>query len=126
MLERKKAIIFDDDMAILEVCSQILEDSGFHAFVAPNVMNIMERVLDIMPDIILMDGNIPDIGGLEASKILKNDQRTAGIPIVFITANLNTEHSAEAAGVDCFLPKPFDLYHFEETIATYALTGDGA
>jgi len=51
----KKILIFDDDINILEVCSIVLEHLGYHVAVSETSHNVIERVEEIQPDLILMD-----------------------------------------------------------------------
>jgi len=67
----KKIVIFDDDEDILSICVYILEEQGWEVYTYTNCNNIVERISEIKPDVILMDNWIPDEGGIIATQILK-------------------------------------------------------
>ena len=73
---------------------------------------------EALPDLILMDVSIPGIDGWEATRILKADERTAGIPIVALTAHALASDRARAAEVGCdgYLPKPIEPRRVVEEI----------
>jgi two-component system cell cycle response regulator DivK len=56
-----------------------------------------------------MDNWIPGIGGVTATQLIKNDQRTQAIPVIFFSANNNIEGLAKEARADYYLKKPFDI-----------------
>ena len=62
------------------------------------------------PDVVLMDMTMPGIDGYEATAILKQDPRTAHIPVVALTAHASAEHEARAAAAGCaaYLRKPIE------------------
>jgi len=66
------------------------------------------------PDLILMDIQLPDISGIEATQRLKNDQQTRAIPIIAITAFAMSGDQARilASGCDAYLSKPFNVAEF--------------
>ena len=61
------------------------------------------------PDLILMDIQLPKMSGLDATRQLRNDPRTAGVPIIVVTsfALSGDEHKATAAGANAYLAKPY-------------------
>lgn len=116
-MSTKKVLLFDDDDQILEVCTIILEYSGYTVVSSAVVTNIIAQVKAIQPDIILMDNWIPDIGGIQATQLLKKHPDTQHIPVIYITANSNIESLAEEAGADNYLAKPFNMEELEQTVA---------
>ena len=71
----------------------------------------MELARAHAPDVILMDNNMPELSGREAQAILRNDPRTANIPVIALTASAMPEavDRALAAGFFRYLIKPFDV-----------------
>lgn len=114
----KKIIIFDDDEDILSICSFILEEQGWIVSAFADCNNIIERVLAIMPDVILMDNWIPDDGGIIATQKLKQNETLKSIPIIYFSANSDIESLASHAGAESYLAKPFDLEELERVINT--------
>lgn len=119
MRMKKKVFIFDDNVEILELCSYILEDLDCEVRTSPTTNEIVRQVKDFMPNLILMDNWLPDISGIEATKLLKADHVLRHIPVIYFTANSNIHELAEEAGADAFLAKPFDIGQFEEMVQQY-------
>jgi len=116
----KKIIIYDDDMDLLEVCALILTAKNFEVVIRDKCTEIIDDIATHKPDVILMDNWIPDIGGVKATRLVKNSQEFNHIPVIFFTANNNVTELAEEAGADYSLQKPFDISELE-TIVTEAV-----
>lgn len=112
----RKVIIFDDDEDILSICNYILQEQGWEVHTYTDCNNIAEKVLDVMPNVILMDNWIPDAGGIVATQILKNNQELKNIPVVYFSANSDIQLLAQQAGAETYLAKPFDLDELERII----------
>lgn len=110
-------MIFDDDKTILSIFSIVLEASGYHVESSETSHDILERLEEVMPDVIIMDNWIPEIGGIEATKLLKGNPKFNHIPVVYCSANSDIASLAAQAGAEAYLPKPFDLEDLEKTIA---------
>jgi CheY-like chemotaxis protein len=76
----------------------------------------VEKVRQIQPSIILMDNNIPDYGGVAATRQIKSQSDLKHIPVIFCSANMDIRHLAKQAGADTFLPKPFALSGLAEVV----------
>ncbi len=115
----KKIFIFDDNLEILELCTEILEDLGCQVKTSPTTNNVERQVSDFMPDLIFMDNWLPDISGIEATRMLKSNENLKNIPILYFSANSNIDALAKEAGADDYLAKPFDIDQFEEVVKKY-------
>ena len=118
----KKVFIFDDNIEILELCTEILEDLGLEVKTSPTTNSVEEQVSSYMPNLIFMDNWLPDISGIEATKLIKANETLKHIPVIYFSANSNISALASEAGADEFLAKPFDIDLFEKTVKKY--TGD--
>lgn len=116
MGDKKTVLIFDDDSNILELCSIILEEAGYEIKTSETSHDIIQKVESYLPDVILMDNWIPDIGGIAATQLLKNHPEYKKIPVIYFSANNDIHVLAEKAGADKFLSKPFDLIALENII----------
>jgi two-component system cell cycle response regulator DivK len=112
----KKVLILDDDMDILQICSIVLKKKGFDVSTLNSSHQVVDRVRNYQPDVILMDNWIPGPGGIEATKELKNTPDLQGIPVIFFSANSNVTQLAKEARADYFLQKPFDITELEAII----------
>ncbi|GGH26051.1 response regulator [Sphingobacterium alkalisoli] len=117
----KTILIFDDDVNILEVCSIVLEACGYNVAVSETSHDIIEKVIEIKPDVILMDNWIPDIGGVKATQLLKQHPDFGHLPVIYVSANNDIHLLAETAGADAYLAKPFDLSDLENVVAQMLL-----
>ncbi|MNT89342.1 CAI-1 autoinducer sensor kinase/phosphatase CqsS [compost metagenome] len=66
-----------------------------------------------------MDNWIPNIGGVEATKLLKSHDEFKNIPVIYVTANSDIKTLAQNAQADDFVAKPFNLEDLEEKVAFY-------
>ena len=107
--DRPVVLLVEDDRDGRLMYAQWLQQSGFHVEQAHNGLQALERAFDLMPDAILTDLNIPGIDGYELTRRLKNDPRTAHIPVLAVTgyAPFTSDPTrADRAGCDAMLPKP--------------------
>ncbi|WP_379963188.1 PleD family two-component system response regulator [Epilithonimonas sp. UC225_85] len=115
----KKILIFDDDTSILEVISIIFEENGYKVEISETSHDIIEKVSTFRPDVILMDNWIPNIGGVEATRLLKSHEDFKNIPVIYVTANNDIASLAESAQADDYVAKPFNLEDLEVMVAKY-------
>jgi CheY-like chemotaxis protein len=118
-MSKKKILIFDDDKVILEVITIIFEEGGYEVEISETSHDIIQKVSQFQPDVILMDNWIPNIGGVEATKLLKSNEEFKQIPVIYITANSDITALAESAQADDYIAKPFNLDDLEEKVAKY-------
>jgi two-component system alkaline phosphatase synthesis response regulator PhoP len=116
MSAQKKVFIFDDNTDILELCTFILEDAGYEIKTSSTSNNIIDQVSAYIPDIIFMDNWLPDVGGIEATRELKNHDQLKTIPVIYFSANNDVMSLADQAGADGYLSKPFDIQDLENII----------
>ena len=79
-----KVLIFDDDKDILELCSLILSRRGFVTSGETSCKDVIHKIQEVKPDVILMDNWIPDIGGIQATKLIKRHPATQDIPVIYL------------------------------------------
>ena len=113
--EKKRLIlIVEDDPKSMILVEEILRAHGFATIGATNGRDAVEMARKAMPDLILMDIQLPEMNGLEATRILKADPLTSGIPVLAMTAYamVGDEERALEAGCNGYLSKPIDLKGF--------------
>lgn len=110
---KKRVLILDDDLDILQICTIVLKKKGFDVLTVNNSNLVVEQVTNYQPDVILMDNWIPGPGGIEATRTLKLNPETQDIPVIFFSANSNVTQLAQEARADYFLQKPFDISELE-------------
>ncbi|ADH85220.1 response regulator [Desulfurivibrio alkaliphilus] len=104
----KTILIVDDSAMIRRIVSQLVQQLGHRAIAAENGQVGVETALATEPDMIIMDIEMPVLDGIAATRQLKADQRTTGIPVIFFTSLGSEENIREAkeAGGNGFLNKP--------------------
>ena len=101
-------LVVEDYQDAREMYAAYLQFSGFDVAEAGNGVEAIEKTLEMLPDIVLMDLALPRMDGWEATRRLKNDPRTSHIPIVALTGHALAGHAegAREAGCDAFVTKP--------------------
>jgi CheY-like chemotaxis protein len=101
-------LIVEDYQDAREMYVEYLKFSGFRVAEARNGLEALERAFELRPDVILMDLALPRMDGWEATRRLKSDARTSGIPVVALTGHALAGHveGARRAGCDSFVTKP--------------------
>jgi two-component system, cell cycle response regulator DivK len=106
--ERPLVLIVEDQLDLRQLYAQELAMSGFDVIEAGNGVDAISHTSEQFPDVVLMDLSLPVLDGWEATRRLKDDRRTAHIPVVALTAHDGSGELQRAtlAGCDWFVPKP--------------------
>jgi CheY-like chemotaxis protein len=98
----------DDNVALLTVR---LEIEGFETIAAPDARSGLALARSAGPDVVIMDLDLPDIDGWEATRRLRADPATSHIPVIALSAHAMPEHRERAlrAGCDGYEAKPVDF-----------------
>ena len=101
-------LVVEDYQDAREMYAAYLQFSGFQVAEATNGVEAVDKSIELMPDIILMDLALPKMDGWEATRRLKMDERTRHIPVVALTGHALAGHAegARQAGCDSFVTKP--------------------
>ena len=104
-------LVVDDDPFILRLLEIELRASGFEVRTASDGAEGLARALQERPDLVLADVMMPNVDGFELTRRLRADPRTAGVPVIMLTARALSADKVEglAAGADDYLVKPFDV-----------------
>ena len=119
--ERPLVLVVEDDRDVRLLFAMWLRDAGFRVETAHNGRQALDRAIEVLPDAVLTDLHIPGIDGYELTRRLRNDSRTAPIPILAVTGYgpfTQDPSRAERAGCDAILPKPFAAEDLEHTLTT--------
>jgi signal transduction histidine kinase/ActR/RegA family two-component response regulator len=108
-------LIIDDDQHILSLLSVALKKLGFNTVTADSGQHGLELARQRSPDVIVLDVLMPDMDGWAVLKTLKNESRTASIPVIMLTVN-EEDGLGYALGAKFFLRKPLNLYILEQAI----------
>lgn len=114
-------LVVDDSPSNLTLLSRILSNSGYKVQLADNGQKAIDLALEISPDMILLDINMPVMDGYETCEKLKADQRTSDIPVIFISALSEIEDKLKAfqvGGAD-YIPKPIQIEEVLVRVSTH-------
>jgi len=102
-------MVIDDSLTVRKVTSRLLEREGYQVVTAKDGVDALDQTRGILPDVMLVDIEMPRMDGFELTKNLRADPRTRGIPIVIISSRTADKHREQAARlrVNGFLGKPY-------------------
>jgi DNA-binding response OmpR family regulator len=105
--DKKKILVVDDEIKIIEVVKSYLESNNFSAFSATNGNEAISLFYNEDPDLIILDLMLPDIAGEEICKFLRI--KKSKIPIIMLTAKIGEEDILKGLdiGADDYITKPF-------------------
>ena len=113
------AMVVDDSITVRRVTQRLLERNGMRVLTARDGMDAVALLQDQVPDIILLDIEMPRMDGYEVAAHVRNDPRLRAVPIIMITSRVGEKHRARAIefGVDDYLGKPYQETELLEAIA---------
>ena len=133
--EAAKILVVDDEPRNVRILQIQLNARGYTVYTAADGLQALDVVKEEMPDLILLDINMPKMDGFEVVKQVRANEATEFIPIVMITALRDTRENrikSIEAGADDFIEKPFDSFevlarvrsllrikHYQDTLAKY-------
>jgi len=103
------ALVVDDSITVRRVTQRLLERNGMRVVTAKDGLEAVSVLQDEIPDVILLDIEMPRMDGYEVASHVRNDPRLKDIPIVMITSRVGEKHRARAIelGVNDYLGKPY-------------------
>jgi len=119
---RTTVLVVDDQPDSLAFLCDALDAGGFTVLVATDGASALERLQIVMPDAVLLDASMPGMDGFEVCRRIKADQKTAGLPVIFMTGLTETAHIVEgfrAGGID-YVTKPVHPDELTARLATHA------
>lgn len=114
-------LIVDDNENNRKLARDVLEFAGFDTVVATGGVEGVALAMEHKPDLVLMDIRMPDLSGTEALKLLREDSRTAAIPVVALTSSTmrGDEQRFIAEGFDGYLAKPISVREFPDKVREF-------
>ena len=115
---KSRILIVDYDDVMRQLFQFVLEREGYEVAEAESGEEILARVINFKPDLILLDVMMPNISGLDVCRQLKNDSRTQHVPVIIVSAYTNAVTRAEGrlAGAIDFINKPCSPYQLLDKI----------
>ena len=117
-------LIVDDNENNRKLARDVLEFAGFSTIEATGGVEGVALAQERTPDLVLMDIRMPDLSGTEALKLIKEDSRTAEIPVVALTSSTmrGDEQRFLAEGFDGYLAKPISVREFPDQVREFLRT----
>ena len=102
-------MVVDDSLTVRKITSRLLAREGYQVLIAKDGVEALEQLIDVIPDVMLVDIEMPRLDGFDLTRNIRADQRLKGIPIIMITSRTAEKHRNYAfeIGVNHFLGKPF-------------------
>ena len=118
---RKRILIVEDNYSCLRLLDDVLEAHGYEILETTKGLEAINLARNYRPDLILMDIRLPDISGLEVTRLLKQDHQTKCIPIIAVTAfaMLGDEAKALESGCDAYIAKPVIVANLLRTVDSF-------
>ncbi|HRD87478.1 MAG TPA: Hpt domain-containing protein [Accumulibacter sp.] len=102
-------IIVDDSLTVRKITSRLLAREGYHVMTAKDGVDALEQMVAVVPDVMLVDIEMPRMDGFELTRNVRADTRLGAVPIIMITSRTADKHRQYALelGVNHYLGKPF-------------------
>ena len=114
-------LVAEDNEVNRDLIREILEDEGYRVKEAENGIAAVEKAAAEIPDLVLMDIEMPEMNGLEATRLLKEKPATNRVPVIVLTGLNETEDRIKAfnCGAMDYLTKPFDTHELLARVKSY-------
>jgi CheY-like chemotaxis protein len=118
-------LVVDDEIGARRAITRVLGREGYHTIAVADGSEALRTLETQMPDLILLDVMMPQLGGLELLEILHGDARWRGLPVVMMTAvsDTHTVNRAQQLGARAYLVKAtFSIAEMLENVRRYTAT----
>lgn len=114
-------MIVDDSLTVRKITGRLLAREGYNVVTAKDGVDAMEQLQDIVPDVMLVDIEMPRMDGFDLTRNVRADRRLRRTPIIMITSRTADKHRAYAKeiGVDVYLGKPYQEDELLSNIAAF-------
>ncbi|MBI5891367.1 MAG: Hpt domain-containing protein [Nitrosomonadales bacterium] len=114
-------MVVDDSLTVRKITSRLLARSGYHVLTAKDGVDALEQLVEVLPDVMLLDVEMPRMDGFELAKRMRQDTRTRGVPIIMITSRTADKHRQFALelGVNEYMGKPYQEDELLKAIAGF-------
>jgi two-component system phosphate regulon response regulator PhoB len=104
-----RVLVCDDDRDVRDVLCGMLEAVGLKVETAPSAEDALERMRSKVPDLLVLDWNLPGMTGIELCRLIRREPKLAGVPVLFLTGHVSSKDVVEAfaSGADDYVVKPF-------------------
>jgi chemosensory pili system protein ChpA (sensor histidine kinase/response regulator) len=124
VVRRTTIMVVDDSITMRKVTTRVLERADMEVVTAKDGLDAVEKLQDTVPDLMLLDIEMPRMDGYELATYMRNDARLKRVPIIMVTSRTGEKHRQRALeiGVERYLGKPYQeadlLRQVQETLRT--------
>jgi chemosensory pili system protein ChpA (sensor histidine kinase/response regulator) len=114
-------MVVDDSLTVRKITGRLLAREGYHVLSAKDGVDALEQLVEFVPDVMLVDIEMPRMDGFELTRTIRSDARLKSVPIIMITSRTAEKHRSYARelGVNHYLGKPYDEDELLKLIAGY-------
>ena len=114
----KRVLVVEDNELNMKLFNDLLEASGYTVIKTRDGLSALDLAREHMPDLILMDIQLPEVSGIEVTKWLKEDDELKSIPVIAVTAFAmkGDEQKFREGGCEAYMSKPISVVGFLQTI----------
>lgn len=114
-------LVVDDSLTVRKITGRLLERSGYRVVTAKDGIDALEQMVELVPDVMLVDIEMPRMDGFDLTRNVRADSRLKAVPIIMITSRTAEKHRNYAAeiGVNHYLGKPYDEDELLAKIASF-------
>ncbi len=111
MTATHRVLIVEDEADLADLLAYNLRKAGYEAEVARDGRSGLHRVSEMLPDLVILDVMLPQMSGLQVARQVRTNPRTAGVPIIMLTAKAEEvdQISGLQTGADDYMTKPFSI-----------------
>ncbi|MFA7540792.1 MAG: response regulator, partial [Lysobacterales bacterium] len=116
---RPLVMVVDDSITMRKVSGRVLEREGYEVHTAKDGLDALEQMHERVPDLMLLDLEMPRMDGYELAGYMRGDSRFRSVPIIVITSRVGEKHRARAfeLGVNRYLGKPYQESEMINSVA---------
>ena len=118
-------MVVDDSLTVRKIAGRLLSREGYHVLTAKDGVDALEQLLDVVPDVMLVDIEMPRMDGFDLTRNVRADARLKQVPIIMITSRTADKHRnyAKEIGVNHYLGKPYQEEELLGLVAGYTRQG---
>ena len=122
---QRTVMVVDDSLTVRKITGRLLTREGYQVVVAKDGVDAMEKLQETLPDIMLVDIEMPRMDGFDLTRTVRADARLAATPIIMISSRTADKHRnyARDIGADAFLGKPYQEERLLEQVAALIASG---
>ena len=120
-----KILIVEDNEKNMKLVRDLLQYKGHQTLEAITGMDGVRQAIDNVPDLILMDIQLPDISGIQALALIREQAALRGVPVLAVSASVMPEEQQKivTSGFDAFIAKPINIKQFIEAVQSFLSSG---